>query len=619
MNRTLWPVLVAATVGMSTSPGAQTVIRDRSLHESGSERIPIGTSTICGTVTTAAGRPVPGALVTVSGLATNIGPGGTKAEMSRQVLTDAAGGFAFPRMPAGLFRITISPVEDQFDTVEYGQVRPGGRGQTIKLADGQRVSLPVVLARAAVITGTVFGPDGTPQQNVEVLAHKINYSDGFKRLQDASTVRTDDRGVYRIFGLGPGDYIVSATPRATGWQQQQRGLSAAHVEHFIRSAPGAPKTGAATWIAITSPRPEDSSEPDYLPTYSPSSMTPAGATVLTVSAGEERTGIDVHTRTVQASMIKGVVSTPLDSDVGVKLYIWNDDPSADSRSRTMVGTGKDGVFFFYQLAPGDYTIVAQTFPPSGWSTTTLPDGKILQTVTPRTLTDEQRLWGRTKVSVGPEQQAAVTIALQPSRSVSGVVVFETDSRPDFIKERWEVSASSAMSVGYYPLDTPRAIVGPDGRFTLKGVPPGHYEFRVSGQAHKSSIVSGQDTLDFPLEFTGDRDVTGAVLTITDRCNELFGTLTDSSGQPATDYTIIVAASDPRFWREGSRRIKVTEPDLWGRYYFRDLPPGSYQLSVVNDLEPWKQYDPEFLRTIAITSVPITIGDGAKVTQNLRVK
>ena len=43
------------------------------------------------------------------------------------------------------------------------------------------------------------------------------------------------------------------------------------------------------------------------------------------------------------------------------------------------------------------------------------------------------------------------------------------------------------------------------------------------------------------------------------------------------------------------------------------------LAVVMDLEPGAQYDPEFLRSIRSIGVPVIIGDGAKVTQNLRVK
>src|SRR4030095_1375799 len=136
---------------------------------------------------------------------------------------------------------------------------------------------------------------------------------------------------------------------------------------------------------------------------------------------------------------------------------------------------------------------------------------------------------------------------------------------------------------------------------------------------KSAIVSGQDTLDFALDFTADCDVTDAVLTMTDRINELNGTLTDTNGKPALDYVIVVAAADGRYWLPESRRVQQTRPGPDGQYSFEPLPGGLYQISVLTELEPGALNDPEFLRTIARTSVPVTIPETGKVTQNLRVK
>ena len=135
---------------------------------------------------------------------------------------------------------------------------------------------------------------------------------------------------------------------------------------------------------------------------------------------------------------------------------------------------------------------------------------------------------------------------------------------------------------------------------------------------KSSVVGGQDTLDFPLDFTGERDVTDAVLTITDKASELTGLLTDVSGKPAVDFTIIVAPVDPRYWQPASRRVMMTRPDTNGRYTFRSLPPGDYMVAAVTDIDQGSQYDPEFLKAIAGSSVRVDIGEAAKVAQDLRV-
>ena len=166
---------------------------------------------------------------------------------------------------------------------------------------------------------------------------------------------------------------------------------------------------------------------------------------------------------------------------------------------------------------------------------------------------------------------------------------------------------------------PDAQVRPDGRFTLTGVLPGRYTLALSGAHLKSAVAGGQETLDFPLDFTGDRDITDAVLTVSDSLSELSGTLTDPAGKPASDVTILVIASDARLCGPGSRRIFLSEPEPDGKYSITGLPAGAYIVAVVADLEPGAQYDPEFLRLIRTVGVAVTIADGAKVTQNLRVK
>ena len=64
---------------------------------------------------------------------------------------------------------------------------------------------------------------------------------------------------------------------------------------------------------------------------------------------------------------------------------------------------------------------------------------------------------------------------------------------------------------------------------------------------------------------------------------------------------------------------VTRPDSDGRYTLRYLPPGDYLVAAVKDLDRGAQYDPEFLRSLVGVSVPVTIMDGGKVRQDLRVK
>jgi hypothetical protein len=64
---------------------------------------------------------------------------------------------------------------------------------------------------------------------------------------------------------------------------------------------------------------------------------------------------------------------------------------------------------------------------------------------------------------------------------------------------------------------------------------------------------------------------------------------------------------------------TTRTNTDGRYTFRTLPPGNYLIAVVTDLEPGSQYDAEFLKSLLGASVRVSLGEGAKVQQDLRVR
>lgn len=328
-------------------------------------------------------------------------------------------------------------------------------------------------------------------------------------------------------------------------------------------------------------------------------------------------GVDIVVQFMRASNIQGVVSTPLDPGVTVQMSLVSDDTTIDSPQGNSTRPDASGKFTFRTIAPGKYTVFAQTV----IAPVTFVNGQPARPEgPPPPLTDAQKMWGKAQITVGGEPTVSVNVQLQPSRSISGTVVFDMAKPPDLSRSRFTVTISPAPS----PQQTffsapPQATVGSDGRFTLTGVSPGRYILRASGGLLKSSMVAGQDTLDFPLDFTGDRDVTDAVLTMTDQFSELTGTLSDSSGKPAPDYMILVVSSDSRYWIPGARRVVMSRPGPDGRFVVRSLPAGAYMVAAVLDLESGAQYDPEFLRTVARASVPVTITEGGKVAQDLRVK
>jgi hypothetical protein len=641
-------------------------------------RIPIGTSTISGTITAAdTGRPIRGARVSVNGTTVvpgagygavvggamgsvpagappgvvvggisvvGVQPGGVATvggvpltgrggfgtSVNRTVVTDASGQFSFPRLPAGQF--TLMVVQQQFLQTFYGQKRVGGQGTTIRLTDGQQLNLKIQMMRGGVITGTIYGEDGEPQRNVPVRGLRYLMVNGVRRLQQTGFANTDDRGVYRLFGLQPGDYLVSATPNQSESQMYERmDTEMAAIEQAIASGavdpPAAPGLPSTVSVPINRPQPggnpmPPTPPPSYLPVYAPSSLIPTGATTVAVTGGDERAGVDIQLRLAQASQVQGTVATALEQGVTVQVSLINDDPTMDGVSNNSTRPDQTGRFTFRAIAPGKYTVFAYTVPaPSSMTFVNGQPVQPTQPVAPPRLTDAQKLWGRAAVTVEGQSVVEVNLPLRAARTISGMVVFDMAKAPDLTRVRPSIFLTPAPSVRSIPMMSgpPSVQIEPDGRFTLTGVLPGRYSFRGGFGMLKSAVVAGQDTADFPLEFTGEHDVMDAVLTFTDKTSELTGTLTDAAGKPAPDYTVIVAPSDNRYWTPGSRRIVTSRPSTDGRYVFRGLPPGDYVLAVVTDLENGAQYDPEFLRSLSTGALRVGIIEGGKVAQDLRVK
>ena len=125
--------------------------------------------------------------------------------------------------------------------VTYGQTRPGRPGTPIQLTDGQKFAANLQLPRGSVITGTVVDEYGEANAGTQVRVMRYVMQGGRRTLQQAGNGSTDDRGIYRVFGLQPGDYIVSAVPRNAGPAVDVARLQtelAAVRERIASAAPG---------------------------------------------------------------------------------------------------------------------------------------------------------------------------------------------------------------------------------------------------------------------------------------------------------------------------------------------------------------------------------------------
>lgn len=588
-----------------------------------------GTATLAGVVIAddRTAQPIRRAVVTISG-------GGLS--MSRSLITDADGRFAFTNLPAG--RYAVKAWKGGFLPTTVGARRGAQQGVPITVGDGERISdVTVRLPRGAVITGTVTTSNGEPVPGLQVIALSV-HGDAPTRIALMSPFVTDDRGVYRIHGLLPDDYIVAAAPPRQAGPNAAAARSAAQVDAIFRqlremvrgtTVAGAPSSrpGPATPDPATSAP----ATHGYSPIFFPGTPSATDAVAVRVAAGQERSGVDIVWNRVPTASIVGVVTNAHGPLPRVMVSITPEGPRLPGvygGAPTLTHpVGADGRFQYSGVAPGRYTLFARAT--ASASTSSPMVGRAGSGGQPQGPSG-QLLWAMAQLTVQGEE-VAVSLDLQPPLRFTGRIDFEGDGPSPDLKGGGVVTVSRERAGGTAVLNTtaigypnvPPAVIRPDGTFELVGVLPGTY--RVSATITgapawklRSAIVGGRDVLDVPLA-VGARDVTDAVLTLSNRETELAGRVRMTAGPATATATVVAFPVEPSLWLPGARRVQAATVDRNGDFAIRGLPGGEYFVVVLPDVDTFQLNDRTFLQQLAQSSVRITLKDGESTRQDLHVR
>lgn len=534
---------------------------------------------------------------------------GTGTGTVRVSSTDADGRFAFANLPAD--RYTIGASKPPYIGTVAGARRPGRVGTPIALADGQKIgTVAIRMAMGAAITGVIVDELGQPAGGAMVTLQQWRMQSGERTLMPVAggSFGTDDRGRYRIYGLLPGEYVVSAL-RMSVAPQAVRALTAAEVDAAITGGPVAALPAAGPSTAR------------YAPVYFPGTTRPADAMTIALAAGEERDNVDVRLEPVQTARVEGVVISADGQALppgGSVSLVTIGGPALRGAGAARIGP--DGRFVVPNVPPGTY---AATFaapfqaPPPGAAAGAAAPGLYAQTI----------------VDVSGADVFGVELVLRPLLSLSGRIEFRGAAAPPALAgRRLLLRAAPGSAPGAPAPATPVTLV--DGSFAARGLVPGAYllggPLALGATADSitwtldSVMVDGRDVTDLPLQVTAEATPKDVVVTYTDRYQELSGRLTQASGAPVSDYTIIVFPEDKAYWIAGSRRIVVSRPGTDGRFTLSGpgpttLPPGRYRLAAVTDIDRDEQFDPSFLARLVPASVPVTLQPGEKKVQDLAIR
>ena len=403
-------------------------------------------------------------------------------------------------------------------------------------------SVTLVLIKGGVITGTVTNQNGEPVVGVRVRAKLIRDNDLLPAAyaQMGMERTTDDRGVYRIYGLPAGTYVVWA--------------------------------GGAGFYAVTDPFDAD------VPTYAPAS-TRDDAAEITVRAGEETTNVDIRYRGEPGRTVSGTVIGPVtDQQMGIGIELTSVKDPGVQWSSMRGGSAQEGMGFSFQgVEDGEYYITARTFLPSlEWA------------VSPSK-----------RITVRGADVTGIKLVTQPLGSISGRVVLEewsatecTDkTRPAFseiLVSAWhrETEATKEMPRFVWSMGAP-APPDAEGNVRLRNLSAGEYRFmtQFSGKYWFLQAISLPPSKTPPAKTvdaartwttikTGER-VSGLTVTLAHGAASLRGKIAVAEGETLPEKLIAYLVPAEREKAEDVLRYFAVAVTPDGKIAFNNLAPGRY--------------------------------------------
>ena len=427
---------------------------------------------------------------------------------------------------------------------------------------------PLPLEAWGIVVGRVFDEYGDPVQGAKVEVLQLRYEGGRRRLVGMPSFgsATDDHGSYRLFGLRPGQYIVSA------------------------------EVGGAAAIADL---------PGYTRTLFPGTPVAAQAQFVTVGQAEV-TGIDFGLVRAPSATVSGRFVNTKDEPTGGSLQLL---PSQHSLSVMGVAAGAriypDGRFEFPYVAPGEYVIQGYRGRTNSWT-----EGE----------------FGAARVTVTDSDVRGVVVRTSLGSSIRGRIVFEP-SLGSNVPNPSEVGLSP-IPVDYDlspQSNFASANIRPDGSFAIEGINgPRRLEvLRVPpGWVLKEIRAGGISVTDQVLPFgTADESLRDVEVVLTDRVSELIGFVRDDRARPMASATVIVFSTDRSHWYPRSRYVQRDRTEADGSFSISGLPSGQYYAAPVRNVpadgdEAWQE--PAFLESLMPGAASVLIGDGGRASANFRL-
>jgi len=514
---------------------------------------------------TVGGRPV--ARVTVMLMPADRSP--LQQSPPARATTDEEGRFTLKSVPAGSYTVLpYTPALVVGSDTSFAQP-----GKTVTLGDGEEVDgIDFSLAKGGVITGRVTDAEGRPliEQRVSVIRLDERGQRAPTPFFNPFMFSTDDRGVYRIYGLLSGRYKVS--------------VGEAPDSGMVRIGFG----GGS-----------------YPRTFHPDVADESRAPAVEVNASGEATGIDIKLgRAAKTYVATGRI---IDANTGKPLANLQYGHGPVNRDQRMSGgfgwtgnrTNNNGDFRIEGLSPGRYAAFAVA-------------------------TEQVDFYSEPAVfEIIESDVSAIEIKTRRGSSISGTVVIEGSDDPDVLARlpKLELRASVQTEELAAPSMAPIRISA-DGSFLITGLRTGKARILFSGfgsEAGKGLSLMRVEregvSLRDGVDVAAGENVSGVRVVLGYGTCVVRGHVRVQGGELTSGTRLIISAG--RLGADGMRRS--TTPDARGRFSLEGLLPGEYEITVttmsVTPSAPGAPPPPGIRssRTLATQNVTVANGVETEVT------
>lgn len=471
-------------------------------------------------------------------------------DLTFKATTDQDGKYRISDVAGGTY--LLAPVAPAFVISDVNN----SMGKTVIITEGDNVEgIDIDLVRGGVITGKVTDADGHPI--VEESVNLLPVDQRNQRRPAASlsfNFQTDDRGIYRIFGIPPGRYQVSAGAGENG---------------FYRGSGRRPSVHPTTFY--------------------PDVIDPAKAPAVEIDEGTEATKIDitvgqaVQSFSVMGRIVDGETGKPVPNvSIGLsKIVIIDARNSSGNGESTGARSDAQGEFRLERVPAGKYSISIELPPESDLQAEPVTFDVVDQDVTGLVI----------KSSLGA--------------SLSGTVVFEGTRNKNATAALERAYISALVRKDDLNTSWSRAEWIPrDGGFRLGGLQTGIANFSVGSMSSAKGLTISRVERDGVAQPNGIQiqnveHITGLRVIVAYINGSIQGVVRFENGTLPPSGRLIIQLTKPA---DPNVRVQPSVVDSRGHFLIEGLVAGTYELAV-------SAYAPEWRQGPRTTKQLVTVTDG----------